>query len=410
MLSQTSSTKIIGIKVHLGENIRRFSLEKASIQARRNIMQPVRRIFGLGFCKLRSWYRDPEGDWVLFSTDDEVAEALRLAERAASRNGDPLNPTLVVRIRRLAGSSADTEATPSGDWEVGPSSAAPVKRKGLGKHVQSNLTAEFVRHAGGVPNEASVSAGEHNKQWIVRNPGPEPWKNVKLAFVGATGCTPLKTATLPPLVAAGEEVTVSASFEVPEAEGTYTSKYKLVDEDNLRFGPPLRVRVRVGESSASGSESQSDTAATGSPSAAASILLARARPCLEALWLEYSWMGDVLLHVIVQCQYDMSVIKQRCMNMSKRMDKRGVDKTQLPGAGHRDVDTYLALSPALLAYQGLRVRKKKIDMTTTLPRHIKFAKACLSSMWSEHLEKAAVDVGDWQKVDGRDGWFLQSKD
>eukprot|EP00163_Fabomonas_tropica_P030566 TRINITY_DN697_c0_g1_i1.p1 TRINITY_DN697_c0_g1~~TRINITY_DN697_c0_g1_i1.p1 ORF type:complete len:374 (+),score=81.65 TRINITY_DN697_c0_g1_i1:399-1520(+) len=373
-------------------------------------MQPIRRIFGLGFCKLRSWYRDPEGDWVLFSSDVEVAEALRLAEQVASRNGDPLNPTLVVRIRRLAGSDADAQSTPSTDCEVAPSSAAPAKRKGLGKHGKSTLTAEFIRHGGGVPNEASVSAGEHSKQWIVRNPGPEPWRNVRLAFVGATGCTPIKTAILPPLVAVGEEVTVSATFAVPDAEGTYTSKYKLVDEDKHRFGPPLRVRVRVGDSTSSATESHSDTDGNGSRSAAASMLLARARPCLEALWSEYSWMGDVLLHVIVQCQYDMEVIKQRCMNMSKRMDKRGIDKSQLPGTGHPDVDTYLASSPASLAYQGIKVRKKRIDMKTTLPRHIKFAKACLMSLWTEHMDQAAVDVGDWQKIDGGEGWFLQSKD
>lgn len=416
--STTNSTNpTIAFKVYHGDDIRRFSLEAESLTARKELVQPIRRLFRLGAGRLRTTYRDPDGDWIVFSSDMEFVEMMRVVLPSRSTNEGASNTDNVVIFVRVERAAGDAVAQPAA---VERSAAAPRKaategttpsstatagrpRGGNGggnRREKSSLVAEFVRHGPGLPNEASVTPGIHTKNWLVRNDGTAPWRNVVLRFVGGMGCTPVDVQPVPATVKPGEEVTVTARFAVPNQIGTYGARYKLVDEDACRFGPPLRARVRVVEkgSTTTGTDPviyAPDCDLPPADTPAASPFVKLVLPVMSQLWGDYHWMGHMMIHVIAACAFRPKRARKRLQQIAAEF--KGAVPAEFT-TQVADVTAFVLGSETSLLYQNL-VFGSQVDEATRVQQYAGLGRRTVKQLLKAHAP-AMSGEGEWEKEDG----------
>jgi len=103
------------------------------------------------------------------------------------------------------------------------------------------------------------------KTWKLRNEGPEPWPaGSRLMFISRKGDRMGGPDSVPVsadggAVAAAQEVEISVNLVAPSEPGRYTSYYKLVTPEGIKFGQRLWVSIVVsGSSSSSSSSSEND--------------------------------------------------------------------------------------------------------------------------------------------------------
>jgi len=92
-----------------------------------------------------------------------------------------------------------------------------------------------------------------DKMWVVRNDGPVAWpEGTTLQFSGGDQLDHVVNDVV--LAEPGQEVELSATVIAPEAEGRFTTYFRLVDENGRMFGQRFWVDIRVVPEAAEASE------------------------------------------------------------------------------------------------------------------------------------------------------------
>jgi hypothetical protein len=115
-----------------------------------------------------------------------------------------------------------------------------------GAYAQEGSGMKFVADVT-IPDDTVIAAGEvFTKTWKLENTGGVDWLGYSLQFVSGDemngepdNVAPVKTNGIADL---------TAIFTAPQADGTYSSVWSLVDEKGNRVGNPFYVRIRVGSS------------------------------------------------------------------------------------------------------------------------------------------------------------------
>ena len=88
------------------------------------------------------------------------------------------------------------------------------------------------------------------KTWLIQNNGKTTWTNdYKLIYLeGLVGSNNTTSVSLTKEVAPGEQVEVSVTFKSPDANGVYSSYWKMYNASGYIFGEPLSMFITVGNS------------------------------------------------------------------------------------------------------------------------------------------------------------------
>lgn len=88
------------------------------------------------------------------------------------------------------------------------------------------------------------------KTWLIQNNGKTTWtKDYKLIYLeGLVGANNTTSVSLTKDVAPGEQVEVSVTFKSPDANGVYSSYWKMYNAAGYIFGEPLSMFITVGTS------------------------------------------------------------------------------------------------------------------------------------------------------------------
>jgi len=88
------------------------------------------------------------------------------------------------------------------------------------------------------------------KTWLIQNNGKTTWtKDYKLIYLeGLVGSNNTTSVSLTKEVAPGEQIEVSVTFKSPDANGVYSSYWKMYNASGYIFGEPLSMFITVGTS------------------------------------------------------------------------------------------------------------------------------------------------------------------
>jgi hypothetical protein len=108
---------------------------------------------------------------------------------------------------------------------------------------ERRLRASFVRDVS-LPDGTDVfGRSAYTKVWRLRNDGAEPWKGVRVAYVGGKGNTLGFGSAAVPDAESTEIVDVAVPIIVGDTPGRHVGFFKLVTSTGQRFGPRLWVDV-----------------------------------------------------------------------------------------------------------------------------------------------------------------------
>ena len=88
------------------------------------------------------------------------------------------------------------------------------------------------------------------KTWLIQNSGKTTWtKDYKLIYLeGMLGANSATSVSLTKAVAPGEQIEVSVTFKSPDANGVYSSYWKMYNASGYIFGEVLSMIITVGNS------------------------------------------------------------------------------------------------------------------------------------------------------------------
>lgn len=86
------------------------------------------------------------------------------------------------------------------------------------------------------------------KTWLIQNNGKTTWtKDYKLIYLeGLVGSNNTTAVSLTKAVAPGEQIEISVTFKSPDANGVYSSYWKMYTASGYIFGEPMSMFITVG--------------------------------------------------------------------------------------------------------------------------------------------------------------------
>lgn len=215
------------VKILCGDDLRRFELyENVSFKTFQQIATQYCQLNPSSSYKFQ--YQDDEGDWVTFSSDEELHFAFQL-----------FNLEKKIRMKVLA-----DNFSPNSSNHSTFSNQHYLEASG-------KMAARFIKHVTVDDNTKFYPHTSFTKTWRFRNESSIPWpEGCRMLFVSKEGDSMSGPDSCPvPVCQPGKEVDVSVPLKAPERAGIYTGYWRLANPSGKKFGQRVRVLIQVVEPS-----------------------------------------------------------------------------------------------------------------------------------------------------------------